>query len=247
MVQIGIPIPALPTLIIAGALAASGELSAPAVLLAALVASLIADSLWYVLGRRHGSRILKTLCRISLSPDSCVRQTEGIFERWGMGSVVASKFIPGFSTVAPPLAGAMGVKWQIFLAYNSIGILLWAGSGVGLGLLFHGTVERAIAYLDAFGTGALVCVGAAFALFIVIKWWQRRRFYVALRMARISAEELRALMEGMEQPIVVDVRTENARQGDPRRIPGAMVLELSEIDRQAALLPPGRELVLYCT
>jgi membrane protein YqaA with SNARE-associated domain len=104
--QLGAPIPAIPILIVAGALSMDGNLSAWRVLAVAVVASLIADSLWFLLGRSQGSRILRTLCRISLSPDSCVRQTESVFERWGMPSLLVAKFIPGFSTVAPPMAGA---------------------------------------------------------------------------------------------------------------------------------------------
>lgn len=245
--QIGIPVPALPTLIVAGALAARGDLSAPAVLLAALAASLIADSVWYALGRRHGYRILKTLCRVSLSPDSCVRQTEGIFQKWGMGALVGSKFIPGFSTVAPPIVGAMGVRPLTFIGYDALGVLLWAGSGVGLGLLFHRAIERVIGFLEDLGTWAFVLLGSALFLYVVYKWWQRRRFYKALRMARMTVDELRELMEGDEPPIVVDVRTGAARQTDPRRIPGATAMAFSEIDEKLSGLPTHREIVLYCT
>ena len=245
--QIGIPIPAYPVLILAGALIARGDLSAPGVLLAALVASLLGDSVWYVLGRRYGYRILKTLCRISLSPDSCVRQTEGIFKRWGMGSLVVSKFIPGFSTVAPPLAGATRVKPKAFLAYDALGIFLWVGSALALGFIFHRAIERVIGLLEALGKGSLVLMGIALALFIVFKWWERRRFYIALRMARISVEELRRLVMDEKEPFIVDVRTEVARQADRRRIPGAMILELSEIDQKLTLLPHDREIVVYCT
>jgi membrane protein DedA with SNARE-associated domain len=245
--QAGVPIPALPTLIVAGALSAEGRLSAVAVFFAAFVAALISDSMWFFIGRKHGQKVLKTLCRVSLSPDACVRKTEGIFERWGLKSLIAAKFVSGFSSVAPALSGMMGVKTRSFLIYDSVGIALWVGSGVGLGLIFHDTVDRILAWLDGYGTTALVFAGAALALFIAFKWWQRWRFYRELRMARISPEELRERMDGDEEPVVVDVRTETGRRGDPRRIPGAMVLEISAIDAKASKLPRGREIVVYCT
>ncbi|HSS45457.1 MAG TPA: DedA family protein, partial [Thermoanaerobaculia bacterium] len=135
--QIGLPIPALPTLIVAGALSAEGKLPAGEVLLVVLAATLAADSFWYGLGRRYGFRILKTLCRISLSPDSCVRQTTSILEKWGMPSLLVAKFIPGFSTVAPPLAGATGARLSVFLVYDGGGALLWAGGGFAAGIVFH--------------------------------------------------------------------------------------------------------------
>src|SRR5438477_11835425 len=81
--QLGVPLPAIPTLIVAGALAVDGTLSAPAVFGVAFAASMIGDCAWYVAGRQYGRRVMTTLCRISLSPDSCVRQTENHFERWG--------------------------------------------------------------------------------------------------------------------------------------------------------------------
>src|SRR6266536_5549645 len=131
--QLGLPIPAIPVLLVAGALAVEKDLSAPRVLLVAVLASLLADASWFLLGRRYGFRILKTLCRVSLSPDSCVRQTTSIFEKWGMPSLVVAKFVPGFSTVAPPLAGAIRARLLPFLLYDGAGALVWAGAGVAAG------------------------------------------------------------------------------------------------------------------
>ena len=113
--QLGVPVPAVPTLIVAGALSRDNRMSSTHVIVAAVVASLIADWIWFILGRCFGYRILRTLCRISLSPDSCVRDTEERFERWGLKSLLFAKFVPGFSTVAPPLAGAGGNPTAAFL------------------------------------------------------------------------------------------------------------------------------------
>jgi len=96
--------------IVAGALAAEGELSPSAIFGVAFVACMLGDALWYR-GPRYGRRVMKLLCRVSFSPDSCVRQTEFRFERWGKLTLVLSKFIPGLSTIAPPLAGAMRLGW----------------------------------------------------------------------------------------------------------------------------------------
>jgi membrane protein DedA with SNARE-associated domain len=245
--QIGIPIPALPALLVAGALVRVGKLSFLALLGAAVAASLLADTIWYLLGRRYGHRVLKTLCRVSLSPDSCVRQTEGIFEKWGMTSVVLAKFITGFSTVAPPLAGAMGAKLPAFLFYDALGTILWAGGGILVGFIFHRAIEDVLSFLEGLGTGAFYLLGAALVLFVLFKWWQRRRFYRALRMARISVEELKRLFEKGEKPVVVDVRHEGERHRDPRRIPGAMTMGVSELDAKLPGIPPEVEIVLYCT
>ena len=245
--QLGLPIPALPTLAVAGALWAEGRLSGPMVLAAAVAACLLADAVWYAAGRRQGYRILKTLCRISLSPDSCVRQTESVFHRWGMPSLLVAKFVPGFSTVAPPLAGAIRAPLPAFLLYDGGGSLIWAGCGFVAGALFHRAIDRLLQDVASIGTGALALLGVLLGLFVAAKWWQRRRFYRMLRMARISVDELRDALTREPPPIVVDVRSPSARQSDPRRIFGARVLDPSALD--AALKDVSREgeLILYCT
>ncbi len=245
--QLGAPIPAIPVLVVAGALAMDRDFSAWQVLLVAIGASLIADTVWFVLGRSQGHRILKLLCRISLSPDSCVRQTESVFERWGMPSLLIAKFIPGFSTVAPPMAGATKAGLDEFLLYDSGGALLWAGSGILAGVIFHRAIDRALEYLASFGSAAFVVLGAGLAVFVAVKWWQRRRFYKVLRMARISVEDLHRMMDEGKSPVVLDVRTVKGRSLDPRRIQGASVFDVEHIDDALRDLPRDREIVLYCT
>src|SRR5713101_7608805 len=180
--QLGLPIPAMPTLIVAGALAVERNFRASQALLLAVLASVIADLVWFFLGRRHGFRVLRTLCKISLSPDSCVRQTTALFEKWGMPSLLVAKFIPGFSTVAPPLAGAIGARLAPFLLYDGGGALLWAGAGLAVGMVFHKAIDRGLELLASIGSGALSVLGGALLLFIAAKYWQRRRFYRALRL-----------------------------------------------------------------
>jgi membrane protein DedA with SNARE-associated domain len=245
--QLGLPIPAMPVLIVAGALAREKGLSAPQVLLIALGASLIADAAWFVLGRRFGFRVLKTICRVSLSPDGCVRQTTTIFEKYGLPSLVVAKFVPGFSTVAPPLAGAIKARLLPFLLFDGAGALVWAGAGIGVGALFHKAIDRGLEFLTGIGSRAVAILALGLLLFIAVKWRQRRRFYEMLRMARISPEELRRLMDEGRDPIVLDVRTQGARLSDPRRIPGARLLAMDEIPEKVEGLPRDREIILYCT
>ena len=245
--QLGAPVPAVPALIVAGALSRDGKLSSTNILLAALLASLIADYMWFLLGRRFGYRILRTLCRISLSPDSCVRDTEARFERWGLKSLLIAKFIPGFSTVAPPLAGASGRSTIAFLIYDGIGALLWAGSAVALGRAFHRAIDRVLAALENLGGWAIIIVGSLLALVIIVKWAQRIRFIKELRTLRIMPHELKEMFDRGELPVVLDVRTPGARKHDPRTIPTAILAIVGSIDEQLGNLAPHQEVVLYCT
>ncbi len=245
--QIGAPVPAVPSLLVAGALSRDGRISSTHVLIAAVAASLVADWIWFLLGRRHGYRVLRMLCRISLSPDSCVRNTETSFERWGMKSLLIAKFVPGFSTVAPPLAGATRRSTLEFLVYDAGGAILWAGSSVAAGRLFHHAIATILKRIQNLGWWAIVFVFSALLLVVVVKWWQRVRFLKQLRVARISPADLKAMFDRGESPIVVDARSAGARKRDPRRIPTAMSGDIDELDQQLADLPPHAEIVLYCT
>jgi len=245
--QVGLPVPAVPTLIVAGAAAAAGEISAAAVFGVAVLACFIGDGLWFAGGRIYGRRVMRLLCRISLEPDSCVRQSEYHFGRWGKAALVVSKFVPGLSTVAPPLAGALRMGWPSFVLLNGIGIALWAGLAIGAGMLLHDQIDRLLARLEGYGTAAIVLVGALFAAYVAFKWWERRRFYRALRLARITVEELRSLIERGKKPVVVDVRSPVARKADARFIPGALTMDATEIDARLRELPKDRDIVFYCT
>jgi membrane protein DedA with SNARE-associated domain len=245
--QIGVPVPAVPTLIVAGALARNGEISSTGVMLAAIAASLIADWIWFALGRRYGYRILRTLCRISLSPDSCVRDTEANFERWGMRSLLFAKFIPGFSTVAPPLAGATGASTLSFLLYDGIGAAIWAGAAVAAGRAFHSAIARVLQKLEDLGWWAVVFMVSVLVLIVMFKWWQRRRFYKELRMARVTAEELKRMFDDGEAPVVLDVRGDSSRKRHATRIPGAIIAHDENVLNAIEQLPPHREIILYCT
>ena len=237
--QIGVPVPAVPTLIVAGALSRENRMSSTHVLAASVFASLIADWIWFALGRRFGYRILRVLCRISLSPDSCVRETEVRFERWGLKSLLIAKFVPGFSTVAPPLAGAAKQSTIAFLIYDGLGAVLWAGSAVAAGRAFHHAIQDVLTALENLGWWAILILVFALTLVVIVKWAERRGFYKQLRMARVSIHELKEMIDRGEAPLIIDARSKSARSRDPRRIPNATTVDDT--------MPGGREIVVYCT
>ncbi len=245
--QIGLPVPAMPTLILAGAIAATGALGLPSLFTVAVLACIVPDCAWFLVGRRYGMRVLKTLCRISLEPDSCVNQTQSRFERWGINSLLIAKFIPGLAIIAPPLAGAMRIGWPRFVTLSALGGALWVGSGLGAGVLFKTQIQSVLVNLDRIGSIVGTVVAAALVGYVLYKWWERQRFYKELRMARISVADLYALMEAGEQPTVVDVRSQTARTLQPRWIPGAVHVPVDDVGRHIADLPRDREIVVYCT
>ena len=193
--QCGLPVPAYPTLIVVGALTARGDDHRREVIAVSTAASLIADSAWYFAGARHGRRVLRLMCRLSLSPDSCVRQTENIYERWGAPSLVVAKFVPGFAAVATSMAGMVRtpVRGASRCSTRSARVL-WSGVAVALGWVFRDAVDEVLAVFAAAGRWGLIALVVALALFIAVKALQRYQLIRSLRMARVSVDELNDLL-----------------------------------------------------
>jgi membrane protein DedA with SNARE-associated domain len=247
LTQSGVPVPAVPILIVAGAFVTQGQIAPAPLILVTVAASLIGDTLWYLAGRRYGYRILRTLCRVAIEPDSCVKQTETIFERWGAPSLMLAKYIPGFSTVAPPLSGAMRVGLPAFLAYSVVAAVLWAGLPIALGAVFHAEVELALEWIGSMGTGALAVVAAVVVFYIGVKTIERTMLIRFLRMVRVSVDELRDMMRQETKPVVLDVRSSMARSLDRRRIPGAIWVDIAAPQAVLAGTPADRDVVVYCS
>jgi membrane protein DedA with SNARE-associated domain/rhodanese-related sulfurtransferase len=245
--SLGVPLPAMLLLIGAGAYAGSDAMFEAEIFVLAVLACLLGEVVWFVAGLRYGSRVLKTLCRISLSPDSCVRQSESFYERWGPKALVAAKFIPALSTVASPIAGAMRMPAASFLRYSALGDAIWVGFCVGVGVIFRAQIEQAESYLSRMGAVAIYLAAILMVAFLAFKWWQRQRFFKSLRMARITTRELQDLFKAGANPVVLDVRSDAARKIDSRKIPGAVFVDLETADTPLADLSPDTEVVVYCT
>jgi len=245
LLQAGLPLPAYPTLIITGALASRGGASLPALIATAIVAALIADIAWYLAGRKYGSSVLQTICRVSLSPDSCVRQTESIFARWGARSLAVAKFIPGFASVATSMAGVVRLPPWKFVLFDAIGAGLWSGVALGLGFLFSDAINQVLGVFETLGRIGLWVIAGAFVLYVAAKWWQRELFIWQLRMDRVDVEELRALMDAERAARVIDVRSPMS-QALTGRIPGAITVDPKNMRVDLLAIEPESEVIVYC-
>ena len=245
--RIGLPIPALPMLVLAGAVSAADPRWGTACFLLATLASVLMDIAWFAAGHAWGLQLMRFLCRLSLTPDSCVSESQARFERWGDRALLLAKFFPGLTTLAPPLAGALGMAWPRFVALSAAGSALWVGSLLALGAFAAPTILSALPRLEALGARALLLIALLLALYVLYRWWERRRFRLMLRMARIEPEELQAMLQRQPPPVILDVRSPSALALDPRQIPGAI---LTPLDQPAAKLPKvdlDREVIVYCS
>jgi membrane protein DedA with SNARE-associated domain len=245
--QIGLPVPSEPVLLAGGGLVGSGRLSLAIILAAAVIASLIGDTVWYWIGRTGGPRVLGWLCRLSLNPDSCVRRTEGVFATYGARSLLIAKFVPGLSTVAPPLAGVVRMPLRAFLAFSALGALLWAGAFVGVGWLFSTQLEVAATYAEQLGASAAALLVAAIGVYIAWKYIGRRRFLRKIRIVWITLEELKQILDGGLDVMVVDVRDRLDFEAEPSIIPGALHFTTEELEARHHEISRTRDIVLYCT
>jgi membrane protein DedA with SNARE-associated domain len=242
--QLGLPIPAAPLLIAAGALARAGKMNLTFAVALAFIAVILADLFWYSLGRHRGGRILKLLCRISLEPDSCVRRTENLFIRHGVRSLLVAKFIPGLNTAAPSLAGVFRMPVGRFLIFDSLGGLLWVVTVTSLGLILGDQLEQ-IAL--RWGGWLVAVLAGSFAAYVLWKFIQRRRFLRRLRIARISPKELMDKLTAKENISIVDLRQPMDVEAFPQMIPGALRMALEEIEERHGEIPRDRDVVLYCS
>lgn len=245
--QAGLPLPAVPLLMAAGALAALGELSLLAIFAVTLAAAVPIDYFWYWLGKLRGGRVLTLLCMISMEPDYCVRNTEAAFYRFGPYSLVVAKFVPGLQTLAPPMSGMTGMALSRFLLLDAIGTVLWTATFVGIGYLFAGQLETVVKYLAEIGMAAGVGVGAVIFGYFAYKFVQRRRFLKTLEMRRLDPLEANQFLKENKNVHIIDIRHSYDINVQPEQVPGAINVPMEAMERHAHQIPKDDDIIVYCT
>jgi membrane protein DedA with SNARE-associated domain/rhodanese-related sulfurtransferase len=245
--QLGIPLPATPVLLAAGALSAEHALSFPMCLLSGLAASLVADTFWFGIGRRYGHHVLRLLCKLSMEPTICVRQTQNSFGRRRGTTLMIAKFVPGLATLAPPIAGENGMGIGPFLFYDGIGALLWVGALLSAGRLFGDALKRDPSLLDWVGRFSGVLLVLGIIAFFLGRVYRRRAFLRNLLNARLEPEELKRQLDAGEPVYIVDLRHPLELLPDPFTLPGALLLSPETLAARSHEIPRDRDIVLYCT
>jgi membrane protein DedA with SNARE-associated domain/rhodanese-related sulfurtransferase len=250
--QIGIPIPSVPVLLTAGTLSATHRVSFIGITFAMLVACVIADTIWFSLGRRYGNSVLKLLCRLSFEASTCVSKTEGYFTRRGPVTLLFAKFVPGLSTVAAPIAGQTGMSYPRFLAWDLAGSLIWGEAFILAGRFFGDLAKKSAPFFAWLGHFAFFIFAAMVLGFIAHRIWKQRKFLQQVREMRLEPVELKEMLDAAETnhttpPFIVDLRHPLDYLPDPRVLPGALRIGPNELKQHSEIIPRDRDVILYCT
>lgn len=245
--QAALPIPSVPMLIGAGALAGLGELSLTLVFLITMLASVPINHFWYWLGRLRGARVLHLLCIISIEPDYCVRNTEDLFRKLGPLSVVVAKFVPGLQLLAPPMSGLTGMSKSQFFWLNLIGSVAWAGSFILLGYFFHGVLEELVRAIGEAGTIAGVVLGGIVGLYFAVKLIKRHLFVRSLQMRKVEPDELLSRMENGDDVHILDLRHDYDLKAIPHLLPNSSRLPMESVSEYEEVIPRDKDIILCCS
>ena len=245
--QAGLPLPALPLLLAAGALAGTGELSILAILVVCALAAEPIDLFWFWLGRLRGVRVLHLLCILSLEPDYCVRDTEALFKKLGPLSVVLAKFVPGLQTLAPPMSGLTGMNMLVFFILDLIGTLVWSASFVLVGFYFHTELELMAQKAADAGLIAGLFLAGIVAAYFTYKIVTQQRFLRSLRMRRLTPEDVQQRISKGDDFHILDLRHDYDFDAYPHLLPGALRVPMESIDRHNGRIPKDSDIVLYCS
>jgi membrane protein DedA with SNARE-associated domain/rhodanese-related sulfurtransferase len=250
--QAGLPVPSVPLMLAAGTMSAAHKVHLALLLLLILLACLIADSMWYWLGRRFGSRVLDFLCKISFDASTCVHRAQSSIARRGALTLLFAKFVPGVSTIAAPIAGRSGMSFPEFAAYDMTGTLIWAAAWLFAGRFFGDLARRSSEFFAALARFAAGLVLLMIVAIVIYRYVQRRRFMTELRGLRLEPEALLEMIDasrrdGMDPPFIIDLRHPLDLLTDPVVVPGALRIGPDELRTHREEIPRDREVVLYCT
>ena len=245
--QAGLPLPAVPLMLTAGALAGTGQLSLLLIILTTIIAAVPIDLFWYWLGRTRGGKVLNLLCSISLEPDYCVRNTEQTFNRLGVFSLLVAKFVPGMQTLAPPMAGMTKMNVGLFLFLDGLGTLIWVLIFAGTGFWFHTELESLAERFADLGILAGFILLSVLALYIGSKFVQRHIFLRSLRMRRLEPSEVNEMLNSDKDVHVIDLRHNYDFDAQPEMVPTAIRVPMEAIERHLDRIPKNSDIIVYCS
>jgi membrane protein DedA with SNARE-associated domain len=246
---IGLPFPAAIALVAAGAAVAAHALWGPYVLLAALAALLLGDTVQFWLGRYMGWALLGFLCRVSINPETCILRSAESFYKRGKVTLIIAKFVPGVNTMAAPLAGSMKMRFWQFLRLDFVGATVYAVTYLSVGFLSRDFLHAILSGFHAAGRVMEAVVLAALIVYAIYRIVQFRKHKMYRVVPRVQVQELAARLASEEagRVLIVDVRSHGYYDSGGARIKGSIRIEPNNLEEEIKNLPKDKDIYLYCT
>jgi membrane protein DedA with SNARE-associated domain/rhodanese-related sulfurtransferase len=246
--QLCLPVPALLFLIVAGTMAANGQLHLGLVLGSGVLGCLGGDFIWFRIGRHWGGRVLRIVCSFSSNPRRSSQRAHNVFARWGLWVLLVAKFIPGLDGVTPPLAGAEGTSAAAFLLFDAFGAFFWSAAYTALGFVFADRLSLAIMWAKRFGTVLAIVVVLPCAIYVLWRGYLLLRMVGKLRLRRMSSALLASKLRGGDRVAVIDLASFEGQESESEGIPGAVRADPVRLSSYAKFtVPEDVAVVLYCS
>jgi len=246
--QLGLPFPSVVVLMTAGAFSAHGQMRASIIVFLGVLACLAADAIWFGLGRRWGSQVLRMLCRFASDPRRCALNANQRFRRCGPSLLCVAKFVSGLNCVMPPLVGAEGLSLPRFLALDSAGAFLWSTFYAGLGYVFSDELDLAIRSVKHFGAVIVIIIVVPAILYAGSRGVVLLRMIRRLRLRRIGPAMLARKLNSKNKVAVLDLLDFEGDSDSEKQpaIPGAFRVDPTRLRTTPHLtVPKGVDIVLY--
>ena len=246
---VGLPLPAAIALVASGAAIAAHALWGPYVLLAAITALLIGDTIQFWLGRYMGWALLGFLCRVSINPETCILRSAESFYKRGKLTLVFAKFVPGVNTMASPLAGSMKMRFWQFIRLDFIGALAYSVAYLAVGYISRDFLAAVLRGFHAAGRAMEAVVVAALAVYVIYRIIQFRKNKMYRVVPRVQVEELarRLASQDAGRVMIVDVRSHGYYDSGAARIKNSIRIEPNNLEEEIKNLPKEKDIYLYCT
>ncbi len=247
--SLGLPVPAALALVAGGAAAAAGVLHVTTLLLLAVAAMLLGDSMLFVMGRYMGWGLLGFLCKLSVNPETCILRSAESFYKRGKATLLFAKFIPGINTMAPPLAGSMKMRPDIFLRLDLAGASLYAIVYIAVGFLFRDFLASLAHGFQTAGRAVETVTVIAVIGYAGYRVWLYRKHVVYRVVPRVQVEELarRLASEDKDKILLMDVRSHGYYDAGAARIRGSIRMEPNNLAEEIKTLPKDKDIYVYCT
>ena len=246
--QLGLPFPSPVFLMTAGALSVDGKMRTGIIVFLGVVGCLTADGIWFSLGRRWGSQVLRLLCRFSPEPRTCAQNANEKFRRYGPPVLCVAKFLPGLNFVMPPLLGAEGVSLTAFIALDTLGCLIWSAFYTGLGYLLSNELDVAIRWVKHFGAVFAIVILVPICFYAGCRAVVLLRMVRRLRLRRIGPAMLVRKLKSSTKVAVLDLLDFEGDSNSEKQeaVPGAFRVDPSRLRKSPRIsVPDDVDIVLY--